>query len=504
MKVPAEVSWRLNDGVARADLEAALAPRFSVEWRDGPAAVTTCYDDADAALWHADCLLCESGAEMSMTRAGVPVGAAAWRGDARFWWDFPAGALRDALRPLVGVRAVFPVATHAVGESALTLVNEDGKIVVRATVVRSVVDGYPVHYLTLKPLRGYEAQSIDACRRIGHLLASKADLGMRAMLAGHRIAAFSACPTRVPAIPADMPSEQAVRIMAHGMLAAAQRHVYGVVGDIDTEFLHLFRVGLRKTRSLVSLMKKTLPEATAARLRPRLAGMAARTSTLRDLDVYLLAQHGYVASLPVDFEAGMAELTAQVAARRAQAHTEVAAYFSSAAFRGDSDACLAALSLQPDLATPAASKPVLPAVKRQMLKRFAGLQAMCRLLDEDSADDDLHALRIECKKLRYLFEFFMDLLPKKRSARLLGDLKKLQGVLGDFNDLSVQIDFLNAFQDPARADMTKAVHGLTAILHMKKRIVRGRIFDALDGYFTENRAIEFALVFGTRHQKEAA
>jgi len=54
----------------------------------------------------------------------------------------------------------------------------------------------------------------------------------------------------------------------------------------------------------------------------------------------------------------------------------------------------------------------------------------------------LHALRIQCKKLRYLMEFFSSLFPRKKINVLIEQLKKLQGNLGDFNDLCVQEDYL--------------------------------------------------------------
>lgn len=512
-----ERSWRLKEHVGPADIEAALAPRFATEWRDADSAdttvttVTTFFDDADADLWQAGRLLSDSGGEdvhdvqhLQLTRAAAPVAAGVRRRDARFWWAFPEGALREALRPLIGVRALLPVATQTLSRRALVLVNADGKIVLRACLSRSVVDGEELQYLGLQPLRGYDAEHADALRRLRRLLRAEDGVAMHTLLARHHIAAFAPRAAAPMPITDDMPAERAVRAMGHLMLEQAQKEVAGVVDDIDTEFLHNFRVGLRKTRSLVSLMKKTLPPAALDKLKPRLGAMAGATNRLRDLDVYLLAQHAYIALLPADFARGMAELAEVVRTERAEQHAAVAAYFSSPDYRADIDACLAELSLQPALETPAAAKPVLDLVKRQMLRRYAAMRATSALIRQDSADDDIHALRIEFKKLRYLIEFFLDLLPKKRSLKLLGDLKKIQGVLGSFNDLSVQNDFLDAFQDPRRVEMTKALNGLIAILHLKKVAVRERVVAALGDYFTENRGIEFGLVFGADNERKAA
>ncbi|HXV98801.1 MAG TPA: CHAD domain-containing protein, partial [Anaerolineae bacterium] len=63
---------------------------------------------------------------------------------------------------------------------------------------------------------------------------------------------------------------------------------------------------------------------------------------------------------------------------------------------------------------------------------------------EDSEEKMLHALRIECKKLRYLMEFFSSLFPAKEIALLIGQLKQLQNNLGEFNDLRVQQEHLSS------------------------------------------------------------
>jgi len=54
----------------------------------------------------------------------------------------------------------------------------------------------------------------------------------------------------------------------------------------------------------------------------------------------------------------------------------------------------------------------------------------------------LHVLRIHCKKLRYLMEFFSSLFPPKKINTLIDQLKKLQDNLGDFNDLRIQREYL--------------------------------------------------------------
>ena len=122
--------------------------------------------------------------------------------------------------------------------------------------------------------------------------------------------------------------------------------------------------------------------------------------------------------------------------------------------------------------------------------------AMNAAINSQSADEKIHELRIEFKKLRYLIEFFVDLLPKKRTGKIVIEIKKIQTVLGDYNDYCIQIEFLNSYIDDTRIEMSKALSGLMAILYQKKTEERPKVEGAFTDFFTENMTIEFDLVFG--------
>ena len=123
---------------------------------------------------------------------------------------------------------------------------------------------------------------------------------------------------------------------------------------------------------------------------------------------------------------------------------------------------------------------------------------MSAQLTAESVDEAVHDIRKEFKKLRYLIEFFIELLPRKRTARLLNRLKKLQVTLGQFNDYCVQIEFLNSFSDDQQIEMTKALSGLIAILHHKQIETRNQVETALAHFFTDEMAITIELAFGSK------
>ncbi len=89
-------------------------------------------------------------------------------------------------------------------------------------------------------------------------------------------------------------------------------------------------------------------------------------------------------------------------------------------------------------------------------------------------DELLHALRIECKKLRYSLEFFASLFPRKKMSGMIKQLKRLQDNLGDFTDLSVQQEFLMSIADTLDVDEAQAKRALVATGYLVESLERKR------------------------------
>ena len=67
-----------------------------------------------------------------------------------------------------------------------------------------------------------------------------------------------------------------------------QRNEPGVRADIDSEFLHDYRVAVRRTRSALSQIKDVLPEDKVEHFKTEFGWLGQMTGPTRDLDVYLL------------------------------------------------------------------------------------------------------------------------------------------------------------------------------------------------------------------------
>jgi len=95
--------------------------------------------------------------------------------------------------------------------------------------------------------------------------------------------------------------------------------------------------------------------------------------------------------------------------------------------------------------TPNAPRPIGEVASHGIWKAYRKVLKRGKATDRNTSAEALHALRIDCKKLRYLLTFFQSLYHEEEAGALIKKLKKLQDNLGDFNDLQVQREALEGF-----------------------------------------------------------
>jgi CHAD domain-containing protein len=84
---------------------------------------------------------------------------------------------------------------------------------------------------------------------------------------------------------------------------------------------------------------------------------------------------------------------------------------------------------------------------RRLWKNYKRVLQKGDAITEQSPAEALHELRKSCKKLRYLMEFFQSLYHEHQINHFIKNLKGLQEVLGNFQDLSVQESTLKLFSE---------------------------------------------------------
>ena len=422
--------------------------------------------------------------------------------------DLPDGPVTRELAGLSPLRALLPVGRVRLWRGVLALVDNEGKTRARAHLRRLAASGgEDVLLAALQGLRGYD-------KAFAALVAHVAACGGVALREGAlcpRLFPGYAPYVAKPAVPmaaADDAFDAATAsIAAH--LPVARANEAGIVADHDTEFLHDYRIALRKIRSVLSLFKGVYAPECTEDLKARFLALMAPTGRLRDLDVYLLERHCYYDLLPESLHAGLDRLFALLAEERTAEHKRQARRLRGKKYRAEV-AALESLFAAPERLERGAQagQGAHDYACRLIWKRYRRICRIAADIGTDTPDDQVHRLRIHCKKLRYLMEFFAPIFPARAFKRLIKPLKRLQDNLGLFNDYSVQQESLRSLLQRREAaaggtdlELAQSVGALIAVLHARQRQERARVVESFRYFDSAETQATFRKLFHQRKDK---
>ncbi len=293
----------------------------------------------------------------------------------------------------------------------------------------------PIYELELELKSGEPAALFALARRLARDLAivpvfeSKAERGWR--LAD----GISRCPRRAVATPLspDATTATAFRRIAMACLAQVSANAELLRVVRRPEALHQMRVGLRRLRAAVAVFRPLLADPERERIETELKWLAHEADAARDLDVFIRdVFHPTALAAP---SPGLAALGRHLLTARGQAYDRVLTAVASpryALLMLETTAWIETAPLPDEPVAPFAAE-ALSRLHRQVEKRARDLS--------DLDPEARHHLRIRAKRLRYAAEFFADLFPaRRRRARYLKALERLQDTLGVLNDLAVARD----------------------------------------------------------------
>lgn len=281
-----------------------------------------------------------------------------------------------------------------------------------------------------------------------------------------------------------MAIRQALSAILLSQLDLMESNIPGIRDDTDTEFLHDFRVASRRSRSLISGLKDALPVPVRELGREFFSWLSKQTSSLRDIDVFLLAFRQYRQLLPAGMYEQLMPLQSFLERRRGTERTDLLSALDSDRFHNYVHDWREALQQQAREETATAA--VLgDAAGEAIWKAWKRMRKHGRRAAGAKSDEALHELRISGKKLRYLLEAFRTLYPARDVERAIRQLRKLQNVLGDIVDYQVQQEYLSHWQEnfPGRRhrDVKAAMDYLGAIYAKREKATKKmfqRHFDA--------------------------
>ena len=415
--------------------------------------------------------------------------------------DLPPGPVRDRILVLTSPRALLPI-VRAVSTVAVTrLLNADGKTVARlvadhvtvtAPAARNTAGDTTAELplrLAVAGVRGYPSQASKAAGLLagvpGVAHASQSVFAAALTALGRHPADYT---SGVEAeITATMPASVAVAKLLLRLLDTMELNVPGVLRDIDTEFLHDFRVAVRRTRSAIKLLGEVLPADLAKHYKTEFKWLGDVTTPVRDLDVHLLGFDAMAGQLVAASPADLEPLRAFLVRRRAREFRRLAAALRGPRFRAITQDWRKALLEIRDVDGPRRRRPSAVALALSTTgSSFRRIVAQGGAITQDSPPESLHDLRKRAKELRYLLEFFAPLHDPVAYRKVVSDLKQLQDCLGEFQDSEVQRAEIHTLADAMLAERAAPAATLLAM---------GEIAAKLTLSQAEARA-EFAARFG--------
>lgn len=315
----------------------------------------------------------------------------------------------------------------------------------------------PISEIELELTQGDPVHLFDFARRLIVEVpltvenASKAERGY-ALLTGARSAPAKA---QAPALEAAMPVPDAFRVIAGECLRQLQANDRGVLAADDVEYVHQARVAIRRLRSAFGLFRKVVPKAAVATVLGAVKELGTKLGGARDWDVFVTetlagAAHSFPDHPGFRTIANLADAARAAARQQAQSAIAATAY---TVLLLDLGALLAAQAWRTSLDDEGR------ALEAMTIGGFAAmvLDAQWRRVrragkgHRDLAPAELHALRIEVKKLRYAIEFFQALHARKAVRSFLDHAADLQEILGALNDATVTSHLLDTLKADDRS-----------------------------------------------------
>jgi CHAD domain-containing protein len=407
----------------------------------------------------------------------------------RFVWELPASPLADRLAAVLEMRALLRLVTITTTETVLRLLDGEGKTVARVVVDQSRAKGArPPELPTLVevvPVRGYERAAAEVSSLLeAQLVLQPADTDI-----------VDVALRRVGKVPGDYTGKLKLRLDPTGPALAAWAEVLrtlhatmgvneaGVVEDTDSEFLHDYRVAVRRTRSVLGQAKGVVPPSLLARFREEFRWLGTVTTPVRDLDVYLLSFPEFEAQLHGDLVPELAPLRPFLERRQLAAHTEMVEALRSgrheslrrdwAAFLDDPFGHPATVDAADEL--PHARRPARDVARERTWKAYRVLVKQGRTITEASPAEALHELRKDAKKFRYALECFGNMFPAELVAPIVKELKALQDNLGAHQDYEVQAVSLETFGDELLAEGGAGARTLMALGALVEHLREGQL-----------------------------
>ncbi|MFN3705378.1 MAG: CHAD domain-containing protein [Thermoflexales bacterium] len=208
----------------------------------------------------------------------------------------------------------------------------------------------------------------------------------------------------------------------------------------DPEAVHHMRTATRRLRVALKLFGNFLPEQTQS-LRDDLRWIGRALGAVRDCDVQMQRLQSWQEQPNALTQEALRVVQAMLAQEREKARAHLLRLLNSTRYQRMVERFVHLLS-NSDALLPRARRLAQQEMPALLLAQYARLRKKGDALGSDASPEEYHALRMQCRRLRYALEFCAPLYPRA-IKRFLTKLIALQDVLGEHQDAWVALQELH-------------------------------------------------------------
>lgn len=244
----------------------------------------------------------------------------------------------------------------------------------------------------------------------------------------------------------------AARKIIASQLTEVRRHDPGTRRGEDPEALHDMRVAVRRLRAARKTLESGIPPSLHAFLGSELRWLGDVLGKVRDLDVQIARAAKFCTMAPPSLRKSFAEFVHDLEVERTAQRRLLMQALDSRRYNTLLVRLERFTAARPRRRTVGAGGlPAAGLAADALASAYRKLLKQGRKVHADPLPEELHALRIRAKRVRYVLEFFRG-VAGKAACRAARRLARLQDLLGDYNDSMVTAAFVQRFVDGAGAD----------------------------------------------------
>ena len=501
-----EIIIKISGQEKFSELVSSLNTEYRIEKVKSCSSSEFYFDTFDWRLFNRDLAFVHTGTEYSLIKYGENrkiISGKSREVKSKYFPHHFNKTTMDKIKDIVQYRALLRICKCKNQCESYNILNMDGKIIVNLFFHKLAISNndkseYSATIVRLLPLRGYsEELKIINTQLLNNGFVAERDNYLEFIYNYFgRVPGQFSSKIKIMLVP-EMKSAEAERLILTKLVDIIIECENGIINDLDIEFLHDYRVSIRKARALLSEFKNVIPGDLLREFKRIFSEIGKKTNALRDLDVYILNKSKYESYLPDVLKKELNPLFDKIKKERVVEFRKLKRYLNSEDYKNN--ILQLDILLEEEFTLPesiSGNQSILLYSKKVISSRYRKIMKTGRSINDKSKDEELHALRLECKKLRYLLELLGSLFPENKVEFLISQLKILQDNLGDFNDLSVQQEklryYLEEIKESTKENMKLAsvIGGVITSLHNRQKDVRTNFFETFRKFDSaENRKV---------------